>query len=224
MNIRWNKQISGALLAAAMLLLGGCASTELKSTWRAPDDQGAPIAKVAVLVLESDENMRRFAEDQTVRSLPPSTRGVAGYTLFEKPEADVGKLKDKLNQQGFDAILIIRTVSVDKTKTDVPPTTQMVPTGPLLLPTTRLSTDGRTLDTYYSHAWGYTYQTTPGYTAHLTTIVVESVLYRLPQGGAVWSAVTETRNPASKAEMVQDLVELVEKQLAKEGFIARKAK
>jgi hypothetical protein len=223
MNIRCNKLISGGLLAVAMLL-GGCASTELRSTWRAPDDQGAPIAKVAVLVLDSDENMRRFAEDQTVRSMPPSTRGVAAYTLFDKPEADVGKLKDKLNQQGFDAILIIRTVSVDKTKTDVPPTTQMVPTGPLLLPTTRLSTDGRTLDTYYSHAWGYTYQTTPGYTAHLTTIVVESVLYRLPQGGAVWSAVTETRNPASKAEMVQDLVELVEKQLAKEGFIARKAK
>lgn len=205
-----------------VLLLAGCASTELKSTWRAPDDRGAPIAKVAVLMLETDENLRRFAEDQMVRSLPGSTRGVAGYTLFEKPEADVGKLKDRLNQQGFDAVLITRTVSVDKTKTQVPPTTQLVPTGPLLLPTTRLSTDGKTLDTYYSHAWGYTYQTTPGYTADLTTIVVESVLYRLPQGGAVWSAVTETHNPHSKADMVQDLVRLVEQELAKEGFIARK--
>lgn len=207
-----------------LLLLAGCASTEIKSTWRAPDDQGAPIAKVAVLMLEADENLRRFAEDQMVRSLPGSTRGVAAYTLFEKPEADVGKLKDKLNQQGFDAVLITRTVSVDKTKTQVPPSTQMVPTGPLLLPTTRLSTDGKTLDTYYSHAWGYTYQTTPGYTAQLTTIVVESVLYRLPQGAAVWSAVTETHNPHSKADMVQDLVRLVEKELAKEGFVARKAR
>lgn len=207
-----------------VLLLAGCASTEIKSTWRAPDDQGAPIAKVAVLMLETDENLRRFAEDQMVRSLPGSTRGVASYTLFEKPEADVGKLKDRLNQQGFDAVLVTRTVSVDKTRTQVPPTTQLMPTGPLLLPTTRLSTDGKTLDTYYSHAWGYTYQTTPGYTAHLTTIVVESVLYRLPQGSAVWSAVTETHNPNSKADMVQDLVRLVEKELAKEGFIARKTR
>jgi hypothetical protein len=217
---------TGSLLAAVLVatLLGGCASTELKSTWRSPDDQGAPIAKVAVLMLAADDNLRRFAEDQAVRSLPPSTRGVAGYTMFEKPEADVGKLRDKLNQQGFDAILITRTVSVDKTQTQVPPTTQLVPTGPMLLPTTRLSTDGKTLDTYYSHAWGYTYQTTPGYTAKMTTIVVESVLYRLPQGTAVWSAVTETRNPNSKADMVQDLVQLIEKELAKEGFIARKSK
>ena len=214
----------GALLAAAALFLSGCASTALKSTWRAPDDRGAPIGKMAVLVLEADDNLRRFAEDQMVRSLPPTTRGVAGYTLFDKPDADVGKLKDKLNQQGFDGILLVRTVSIDKTRTEVPPSTQLVPTGPLLLPTTRLSTDGRTLDTYYSHAWGYTYQTTPGYTAHLTTVVVESVLYRLPQGTAAWSAVTETRNPGSKADMVQDLVELVEKQLAKDGFIAGKAK
>ena len=217
----------GSLFAVAVFvatLLAGCASTELKSTWRSPDDQGAPIAKVAVLMLAADDNLRRFAEDQAVRSLPTSTRGVAGYTLFDKPEADVGKLKDKLNQQGFDAILITRTVSVDKTQTQVPPSTQLVPTGPMLLPTTRQSTDGKTLETYYSHAWGYTYQTTPGYTAKTTTIVVESVLYRLPQGTAVWSAVTETRNPNSKADMVQDLVQLIEKELAKEGFIARKPK
>jgi hypothetical protein len=213
-----------SLLAFATMILAGCASTELKSTWRAPDDQGAPVSRIAVLMLEPDENLRRFAEDQVVRSLPPSTRGVPAYSLFDKPEADVGKLKDKLNQQGFDAILITRTVSVDKTKTQVPPSTQLVPTGPMLLPTTRLSTDGRTLDTFYNHAWGYTYQTSPGYTAHTTTIVVESVLYRLPQGSPVWSAVTETRNPGSKAHMVQELVGLIEKELAKEGFVARKAK
>lgn len=211
----------GALVACAGVLLAGCATTEVKSTWRAPDDKGGTISKVAVVMLDADDKLRRFAEDQTVRSLPPSTRGVAGYTLFEKPVADVGKLKDTLNRQGFDAILITRTVSVDETRTEVPPTTQLVPTGPLLLPTTRQSTDGRTLDTYYTHAWGYTYQTTPGYTAHLTTVVFESVLYRLPQGEAVWSAVSRSRNPASKADMVSELVGLVGKELAKEGFVRK---
>ena len=206
-----------AFLCALVLLISGCATTELKSTWRAPDDQGPAIKKVAVFMLAADENVRRFAEDQMVRSLPSGTRGTAGYTLFDKPESNIETIRGRLKEKGYDAILMARTVSVDKTQQNVPPTTQMVPTGPLLIGVT----DPKSLDTYYRHVWGYTYQTTPGYVANLTTIVIETVIYRLPGGQAVWSAISETRNPNSQAEMVQELVRLIDRQLTKDGLLAK---
>jgi len=208
------------LLLAGVLAVAGCASTRLVSTWRAPDLAGPPLKKIAVFVLNPDENLRRFAEDQTVRSLPPGTSGLASHRLFEKPEQNIETIKSRLGKEGFDGVLMLRTVSVDKTQQYIPPQTVPVPTGPMLAGPV---VDPRTLDVYYPYVWGYSYQTTGGYTAELTTIVVETVLYRLPDGQAVWSAVSETRNPDSKVEMVQDMVSLIEQQLSKEGLIGRAA-
>lgn len=205
-------------ILAGLFLLGGCASTQLKSSWRASDDTGSKLGKVAVFMLEQDENVRRFAEDQMVRAFPKGTVGTAGYTLFEKQESNIEAIREKLKEKGFDSILMARTVSVDKTQQNVPPTTQLVPTGPMLMGVS----DPRSLDVYYKHVWGYTYQTTPGYVANQTTIVIETVLYRLPSGRPIWSAVSETRNPGSQAAMVQDLVGLIDRQLVKEGLVAEK--
>lgn len=209
---------SALIAVLGALLFSGCASTRMVSTWRAPDHAGPPLAKIAVFVLNADENLRRFAEDQTVRSLPPGTSGLASYRLFEKPEQNIETVKGRLAKDGFDGVLMARTVSVDKTTQYVPAQTYPVPIGPILA---RPFINARTLDVYYPYVWGYSYQTTPAYSAELTTIVVETVLYRLPDGQAVWSGVSETRNPESKLEMVQDLVGLVERQLAREGLIGR---
>jgi len=65
------------------------------------------------------------------------------------------------------------------------------------------------------------HQTTPAYTAELTTVVVETMLCRLPEGRAVWPGVAAARNPESKLEMVHDMVGMVEQQLAKEGLVGR---
>jgi len=214
--MRWMAGLNWVLVGA-LVLLSGCASTKLTSTWRAPDDKGPALTQIAVFMLAPDDNLRRFAEDQMVRSLPKGTRGVAGYTLFDKPESDIEVIRSKLKSKGYDGILMARTVSIDKTQQQVPPSTQVVPTGPMLYGVA----DPR-LDVYYRQAWGYTYQTTPGYTANLTTIVIESVLYRLPSGQAVWSAVSETLNPNSGAVMVNDLVGLIENQLVRQGLVGEK--
>jgi hypothetical protein len=205
-------------LVTSAAFLAGCASTEIKSTWRDPEYKGPPVKKMAVFMLSTSENMRRFAEDQVARSLPPSTRVVPSYTLFDKPEQNIESVKSKLAQDGFDSVLMARTVSIDKSQVQVPSHTQLVPTGPILVAPPPLN--GTALDSYYRYAYGYTYQTTPGYTADVTKVVVETVLYRLPGGEPVWSAISESR--ASQADMVQELVQLIDKQLAREGFIAKK--
>ena len=209
-------------LAASLLglVLAACASTQLRSTWRAENYAGPPLKKVAIFMLSEDENMRRFAEDQAVRGFPKDTQAVPSYKLFEQPEKDIEKIKGRLSREGFDGALMARTVSVDRTQEYVPPQTVAVPTGPILVgPVFSSNPNSRNLDVYYTHVWGHTYQTMPGYTADVTTVVVETVLYGLPTGEALWSGISETRNPASKAEMVSDLSRLIEKQLSKEGLI-----
>lgn len=178
------------------------------------------MKKVAVFVLTPDENLRRFAEDQTVRGLPPGTSGLPSHRLFDRPEQNIETIKARLTKEGFDGVLMTRTVSVDKTTQHVPAQTIPILTGPIV---GGPMIHPRRLEIYYPYVWGYSYQTTPAYTAELTTIVVETVLYRLPDGEAVWSAVSETRNPESKLDMVQDMVGLIEQQLAKEGLIGRAA-
>lgn len=210
----------GLCVAALGLLLSACASTQLRSTWRAEHYTGPALKKVAIFMLSEDENMRRFAEDQAARAFPRGTQAVPSYKLFAQPEKDIEKVKERLSREGFDGALMARTVSVDRTQEYVPPQTVSVPTGPVLVgPVFSSNPNSRNLDVYYTHVWGYTYQTMPGYTADITTEVIETVLYGLPKGEALWSGVSETRNAASKAEMVSDLSRLVERQLSKEGLI-----
>jgi hypothetical protein len=79
------------------------------------------MTKTAVIVIAKDENIRRFADDEMVRRLPKGTVGVAGYTMFDKPEqAKVDVVREKLTQDGFDSLLVSRLVSMDKTQTYVP--------------------------------------------------------------------------------------------------------
>lgn len=217
------KAIRWIFLLALGLLLAGCATTKMRSSWTAPEFSGPPLKKVAVFFLHKDENLRRFAEDQATRSFPRDTQVVPSYRLFDKPEQNLDKIKGSLTKDGFDGVLMARTVSVDRTQQYVPPQTVAVPTGPVLVgPMFSTNSNTRNLDVYYSYVWGNTYQTLPGYTADVTTVIVETVLYRLPAGEAVWSGVSETRNPDSQADMVQELVELVQKQLSKGGLIGRR--
>jgi hypothetical protein len=207
-----------AMLLGVVLALGGCAATRLTSTWADPQDSGTPLAKVAVLVFHGDDNLRRFAEDQASRMFQGPARVVPGHQIFDRPDPQVEKVKDRLNAEGFDGVLMARTVSVDTTRQYIPPRTVAVPTGPILVGP-YFGPHG--FDGYYRHVWGYAYQTMPGYETEQTTIVVESVLYRLPEGKPIWSAVSETRNPDSPAEVVHDLATLIGRELNERGLVRR---
>lgn len=203
-------------LASAALLLAGCASTRLASTWRDTAFTRLPLKKVAVVVVSQDQNIRRFAEDQAVRSVPRGTAAVASYTLFEQPDADIATVKARLVRDGFDGALVARLVTVDRGKTYVPPQTHIVPlAAPPLAPY-------RSFYGFYPYAWAYTY-TTPGYTADFTRVIIETLVYELPEGRAVWSGVSETVNPDSTLDLVTQLVQVVRAELLREGLLAGEA-
>ena len=64
---------SGVSFVAVMVLglaaAGGCASTEMKSTWTDPGSKGAMLSKVAVICMHKDPGLRRMCEDTSASRL-----------------------------------------------------------------------------------------------------------------------------------------------------------
>lgn len=195
-------------------LLAGCASTSLISSWESPDYRGGPMKKLAVFVMVQDEGLRRFAEDQMVQKIPAGTRATAGHVLFDKPSGDKDKVRAALIEAGYDSVLVSRLVTVEKSQTYVPPHTHFIPTGPYVV-----------ASPYYGNFVGYygqgfaVVQTTPGYTVENTTVVVETVLYKLPDDKPIWTATTQSLDPRSRPEMVEAISRIVEVELQKKGLI-----
>jgi hypothetical protein len=206
----YSKYFRLLLTAAATLLLVACATETLTSSWMNPEYSGGnPLAKTAVIVVAKDEKIRRFAEDQMIKQMPKGTVSVAGYTMFDKPEEDKDKVRDSLIKDGFDSVLVSRLVSVDKTNTYVPPQTY----GGVVAQPYYGSMTG-----YYGQAYRTTY-TEPGYVIENTTVVVETMLYRLPDGMLVWTGTTKSLDPQSKAELVQGITMLIGTELQKKHLL-----
>ncbi len=201
-------------MAGLAALLAGCASTSLISSWESPDYRGGPLKKLAVFVMAKDESVRRFAEDQMVQKMPAGTMATAGYTLFDTPNGDKDKVRATLIKAGYDGVLVSRLVAVDKSQTYIPPQAHFVQTGPYAI-----------ADPYYGNFAGYyshgyaVMQVTPGYTVENTTVVVETVLYKLPDDKPIWTGTTHSLDPRSRGEMIEAISQLVEAELQKKGLI-----
>ncbi|MDD3352572.1 hypothetical protein [Zoogloea sp.] len=166
--------------------------------------------KLAIFVAVNDDNLRRMAENRVVQSLPPGSSATASYTLELNPTLEAGTVRSRLTAAGFDGALVARLVSVDKSITRVPAQTHFAP-DPMF------RRFGPRYGPFYSF-YPYVY-TTPAYTVENTTVVVETSLYRLPEGKPIWSAVSESVNPRSSAQVVDELIKLVGGKLADEGLL-----
>jgi hypothetical protein len=214
--LRYPRNLRLLIVAAATLLLGACTDTHLTSTWTNPQYNGVPMTKTAVIVIAKDENIRRYAEDEMVRRLPKGDAGVAGYTMFDKPEqAKVDEVRARLTRDGFDSVLVSRLVSMDKTQTYVPPQTY---TAKGIPPPYYASFPG-----YYAQNYNTVY-TTPGYTVENTEVVVETLLYRLSDGLLVWSGTTKSLNPQSKEELAQAIIYLIGNELKQSRMLGTPGK
>lgn len=201
------------ILLLLALAAAGCETTRMASTWKDPEFARAPLKKIAVFVINPDQNVRRFAEDHAVRNMPAGTVALPSYRLFDKPDVNIDQVKARLAKEGFDAALVVRQISVDKSQSYVPPQTYIIPVGPGVPPGYYGSFWG-----FYPYAWAHTY-TTPGYTAEFTKVIVESLVYHLPEGKPIWSGVSETTNPDSTLQLVQEIVRVVREKLQQDGLL-----
>lgn len=113
------------IVCLGMLLLLGCSSTKLVSTWKNPDIVLFDAYKVLVVGMTQDENLRiEFETRLTERLNEKGVEAVRSMDLFdveftssEKSEEELSEVEGQLLDKGFDAILFTKVVGTENRRT-----------------------------------------------------------------------------------------------------------
>jgi hypothetical protein len=184
----------------AALLLAGCASstTQVVNSWKDPAAPGTRFKKVLTVCACKDAGTRRTVEDQLAAAIKGSEPSYS--VLSDDQLADRGKTKAALQSGGFDGVVMLRLVSVDKSATYVPGQAYVVPVG---------------YRSMYG-GWGY-----GGYAAYGTVYVnFDTNVYRVSDEKLLWASRSQTDNPSSVTQLVDDIIAATAKEMKKQGVIS----
>jgi hypothetical protein len=189
----------------AVLCVGACAAgTTLKESWQEPSLSGPlQFEKVLALVIAQDEPSRRLAEAELVSRL--RVPAAAGFSMLSEGEMkDPESAKKKLRMHGFDGAIILRVVSVDE----------------------QYSWVAGAYAPEYQTFWGYYGWAKPPAAdqtgvATNRTVVIESNVYSIADDKLLWSGVSQTMNPSSVSQLIDDIARAVVADLEKRGLVSR---
>lgn len=204
------KSYCAGLLGLAVVAVAGCATTEMRTTWKAPDAQAVTLSgqKVAAVVLLKDEAGRRAAEEALAEEL--TERGVEGIPSYkiasESDLKDKARAKELFAQKGITGVVAIRPVARENRLENTPGNWNAVPY--------RSYWDG-----YHAYGWGGTYD--PGYVTMKTVVTVETLVYSLKQDKLIWAGTSETTDPEGIQSFVCELAESVVKSMQKDGVLVK---
>ena len=160
-----------------------------------------------MFVLGTDPAVRKLVEDEFVRRLPMSTRGMGGYGIVpEAEQGDVGKARDRLRAGGFDGAMIARLVSVEGPRPWAIGSLQQVPIS------------YRTLGNYYVE----TYQEAESSSSLRTPTVVrvQMNVYAVASEALIWSAASRTFNPEETRDVAGDVGKVAVEELQRAGILS----
>ena len=201
-------QLRLGILAA--VLLAGCAtkSTEMVNTWKDPSAPGTRFKKVLTVCACKNDGLRRTVEDRLAAAIQGSEPSYA--VLSDDQLDDKERTKAALQQGGFDGVVMLRLVSVDKSSTYVPGTAYTVPVG------------------YHSMygGWGYggyaAYGTMydPGYVREDQLVNFDTNIYRVADEKLLWASRTQTTNPSSIEKVIDEIVAETAAEMKKQKVIS----
>jgi hypothetical protein len=185
---RWLLLAFAALLAA----LAGCATTEITSVWRDEDLNRVPFRKVLVVFQHPDRWLREALERRMAADIP---NAIPAHAIFSDEEVrDVEKVKPRVREMGFDSSIVMRLVAVDREVSYRPGRMYAVP-GPYY--------------GFYGY-WGYGWRTVyePGYWRTDRVVHMVTNVYSVADDKLVWSSQSETFNPSSLPQAVDEVLRL----------------
>jgi len=196
----------GCAATVALGVVLSAAAVKFTSTWKSPDASAVNFAgrKVAALIISQDESLRISGEEALVRELTArGMEGVATYRIAPKEELrDPERAMVWYKKANVEGVVAIRPVSADKRQT--------------YTPDVWLNPYYSTFTGYYGYGWGSVY--IPGSVQNETFVVVENTIYSVPRNALLWAAVSETKNPKTLQQFIQDLVKETVKELQKQGL------
>jgi len=209
------------VLCGCVLALVACKTTDTKfsQSYRNAGYEETVFTKVMVIGVAQDQKARQAFEDALVAAIAKEggTAEASIGVLPNEEQISEDQLHAAIDAGGFDAVLITRVLSVDKSQEYTPPKTYNNPQ-------TR----------YYpaSPGWGYGYGgyygfygTTfaevhePGYFDTSTTLRLESNLYSVATNELVWTGQSETIDPQSIDDARGSMTQAVAQKLKEERLI-----
>lgn len=210
------KSIKNLLLIAAVSFLAACSSTKVTSSWKAPDATTENLSMkkimVAALLPDKDRDLQRSMEKRLVDELKSKgIQAVSAYQVYGPKylPKDEDKAIDKLRQSGVDGFLTIVLLDKSKEKSYNPGYSRIEPVGYY-----------RNWFGYYRTVYGRVY--TPGYYTTQNKYYWESNLYDLPGEKLIYSAQSESFDPASVVQLASDYSGKLISDMAKQGLVAKR--
>ncbi|TAE17272.1 MAG: hypothetical protein EAY72_02870 [Bacteroidetes bacterium] len=197
------------LVLGSMLFLAACGgNTQLQKSWSDPETtvDVRKLNKVLVVAHMKDETSRRTVEDEMVQFL--QGKGKQSYNILTQniSKNNEEAIKKQIEGEGFDGVVMLRLVDVEK---DVDYTPGTYNTMPMY---------HRSFWPYYWNSYNMYY--TPGHYTTTKNYSVETKVYSLKQDKLVFTALTNTGNPSNVTDLVKGVTKTVYNEMIKQGFLA----
>ncbi|MEA1949716.1 MAG: hypothetical protein U9N83_20780 [Thermodesulfobacteriota bacterium] len=208
MRQRTNQWFVYTILSGVLII--ACAGTKLTHTQVDESREGKPVSNILVIgvTYKEKEKVRRSFEDRFVAHLR-----AAGVEAISSGDAisiptDLMLEKDEIlkavNKFNNDAVIITHVLGKDEKEFYTPPARSR----------------SRGYYGYYGRAFGYAHG--PGYTSTNTFYRLATNLYDVKTEKLIWSGTSETLNPGSVKQMIDDVIKVVIKDLQKNNLIPQK--
>ena len=197
-----------SVVAACVLTVAGCGSTQIQSSWKDAGYSAAPLQRVLVVGIADEAAVRKIFEDTFTEQL--RAMGVSAEPSYrrmpEVKQGDAAAIKAAAHDIGMDKVLVTHLVGVEKKEFYNPPVTTPMPYSPS-------STYGQ----YYSTVYDYVHE--PGYYSTHEFVKLETSLYEMETEKLIWRAATETVDPEDARKAAQDLCRVLLRDMKAKGLI-----
>ena len=197
-----NLALTGLL---TMLMLAGCAATELVNQWSNPAYTAPWFKRVMVIAVSRQASIRRNFEDEFVAQLKAAgVDAVPSYQYIQdEGQAEEGRLNEAVLKAGADAAIITRLVRREQ-KTDITPG--------FYQPAPTFGFYG-----WYSSGWVGYYEPPRVYQYEVYTS--ETSLYDVRKNQVVWTGTAQTTAPGDINKEIRDYAEIMIQALKEKKLI-----
>ena len=196
-----------AIIFIAGGLMSSCASTKLTHIWVDEASKGTSFSNFLVIGISDQEGIRRSFEEKFVEQL--KQEGVNAVSSADALDIPANKKLEKepilevVRKYQNDAVIITHLIGVERREIYRPRT-------PLY----------RGYYDYYHHAYGYVNRS--GYYTSHNFVKLETNVYDVKTEKPVWSGQSETWEPESDRQLLDEVIKTVVKEMHKNGLIPNK--
>jgi len=198
-------------LLATLILMNSCATKDIVREWDSSEDYEQNIDRILIMGLVNQLSLRNDVEYDMVDAANKfGLKATNSMAMFPpelgKPFEDTERLRLRLQERGFDAILTVAIIDIEAERY-VGPEKRYVPL------------------VYYNRFTNYYHRTEllvykPGYFSLKTRYFLETNIYELKAGRLVWSGRSTVFDPQDVERFVPRYSKKLFKELQNTGIIA----